>query len=71
MIIGYASSPGTARANRRLSEARASAVARYFAAHQVDPAALTVVGQGATRFVGPGPSAANRRVVVLVTDPLG
>jgi len=71
VIIGYASSPGTARANRLLSQRRASAVARYFAAHQVDPAALTVVGQGATRFVGPGPSAANRRVVVLVADPLG
>jgi len=71
MIIGYASSPGTARANRRLSEVRASAVARFFAEHHVDPAALTVVGQGATGFVGPGPSAANRRVVVLVTNPLG
>lgn len=71
VIIGYASSPGTARANRRLSESRAVAVARYFAAHHVDPAALTVVGQGATGFVGPGPSAANRRVVVLVADPLG
>ena len=52
MIIGYASSPGTARANRRLSEARAAAVARYFTAHHVDPGALTVVGQGATGFVG-------------------
>ena len=71
VIIGYASSPGTARANRRLSEARAAAVARYFTAHHVDPGALTVVGQGATGFVGPGPSAANRRVVVLVANPLG
>jgi outer membrane protein OmpA-like peptidoglycan-associated protein len=43
-------------------------VAAFFEAHGVPPSALVVVGHGATDLVAPGPSAANRRVVVVIDE---
>lgn len=45
------------------------AVAAFFEAHGVSPSALLVAGHGATDLVAPGPSAANRRVVVVIDEP--
>ena len=69
VINGYASAPGGARHNQKLSENRAAAVAAFFEAHGISAAALLVVGHGATGLVAPGTSPDNRRVVVVVEEP--
>ena len=68
VINGYASTTGSMSRNDSLSQARAAAVAAFFEAHGVSPSALLAVGHGATDLVAPGPSAANRRVVVVIDD---
>ncbi len=69
VINGYASTPGRVRANYLLSYARADAVARFFEAHGIPSSRLDIVGHGADDLVAAGPSAANRRVVVVVEEP--
>jgi outer membrane protein OmpA-like peptidoglycan-associated protein len=69
VINGYASAPGGARHNQKLSENRAAAVAAFFEARGISAAALLVVGHGATSFVAPGTSPDNRRVIVVVEEP--
>lgn len=69
VINGYASAPGGASRNQRLSEHRAAAVAAFFEARGISPAALLVVGHGASNFVAAGASPDNRRVVVVVEEP--
>jgi outer membrane protein OmpA-like peptidoglycan-associated protein len=69
VVNGYASTPGRRRANLRLSYARAAAVAAFLEAHGIPASALEVVGHGSTGLVGPGASAANRRVVVIIEEP--
>jgi peptidoglycan-binding protein ArfA len=69
VINGFASTPGSAAANYRLSCARAAAVAGFLAAHGVPASSLEVVGHGASDLVAPGPSGANRRVVVIIEIP--
>jgi outer membrane protein OmpA-like peptidoglycan-associated protein len=71
IISGFASTPGTARANYLLSYARASAAARYLESKNVPASALIIVGHGATDLTGPGASGANRRVLVVVQQPAG
>ena len=68
VVNGYASATGSMSRNNSLSQARAAAVAAFFEAHGVPPSALVVVGHGATDLVAPGPSAANRRVVVVIDE---
>lgn len=68
VVNGYASATGSMSRNNSLSQARAAAVAAFFEAHGVSPSALLVVGHGATDLVAPGPSAANRRVVVVIDE---
>jgi len=68
VINGYASTPGSAAANYRLSYARAAAVAGFFVARGIPASSLVIVGHGATGLVAPGPSAANRRVTVVIED---
>ena len=69
VVNGYASATGSMSRNNTLSQARAAAVAAFFEAHGVSPSALLVAGHGATDLVAPGPSAANRRVVVVIDEP--
>jgi|GEM_PF-880673 outer membrane protein OmpA-like peptidoglycan-associated protein len=69
VINGYASAPGSAAANYRLSFARATAVAAYLEARGVPEYSLIIVGHGASDLVAPGPSGSNRRVVVVVEEP--
>jgi outer membrane protein OmpA-like peptidoglycan-associated protein len=69
VINGFASVPGSARSNQRLSQDRAAAVARYLEARGVPGAALFVVGHGASNLVAPGSSGDNRRVVVVIEEP--
>jgi outer membrane protein OmpA-like peptidoglycan-associated protein len=71
VVNGFASTPGSASRNYALSQARAAAVARFFEVHGVSAFSLLVVGHGATDLVGPGPAAANRRVVVVIEEPSG
>ncbi len=66
VVNGYASAPGGAERNQRLSQDRAAAVAAYLEAHGVSPAALFVVGHGASNLVTAGSPGDNRRVVVVV-----
>ena len=68
VVNGYASATGNVNRNNSLSQARAAAVAAFFEAHGVPPSALVVVGHGAADLVAPGPSAANRRVVVVIDE---
>jgi outer membrane protein OmpA-like peptidoglycan-associated protein len=63
---GYASTPGTAAANYFLSFERATAVARWLEANGIPESALVIVGHGASDVIGPGASAANRRVLVVI-----
>ncbi len=67
VVDGYASTTGPTRANLTLSVARADAVVAFLVAHGVPAARLEASGHGATDLVAPGPSAANRRVVVVVS----
>jgi len=69
VVNGYASAPGSAARNQRLSQDRAAAVARYLEAHGVSAAELFVVGHGASNLVGSGSSGDNRRVVVVIDQP--
>jgi outer membrane protein OmpA-like peptidoglycan-associated protein len=71
VVNGYASTTGSMSANDQLSQARAAAVVGFFEAHGVSPSALVVVGHGSTALVAPGPSGANRRVVVVIGEPAG
>ena len=71
VINGFASTPGTAAANYALSFERATAVASFFEAHGVAASSLIIVGHGASDLVGPGDSAANRRVLVVIQEPGG
>jgi outer membrane protein OmpA-like peptidoglycan-associated protein len=68
VINGYASTPGTAEANYLLSFERATAVARWLEADGVPESAVIIVGHGASDVVGPGASAANRRVLVVIEE---
>jgi outer membrane protein OmpA-like peptidoglycan-associated protein len=69
VINGYASTPGSSETNYRLSYARAAAVAAFLEARGIPASSLDVVGHGATDLVAAGPSAANRRVVVVIEEP--
>jgi outer membrane protein OmpA-like peptidoglycan-associated protein len=69
VVNGYASTPGTAAHNQKLSQARATAVATFLQAHGVPKSHLLVVGHGATDLVASGPSGDNRRVVVVIEEP--
>jgi outer membrane protein OmpA-like peptidoglycan-associated protein len=69
VINGYASTTGSAAVNDRLSYARAASVAGFYEAHGVPPYSLVIAGHGAADPVAAGPSAANRRVTVQITDP--
>ena len=71
VINGFASTPGTAEGNYALSYERATAVAGFFEARGVAASSLIIVGHGASDPVGPGDSAANRRVLVVVQEPGG
>jgi len=71
VINGYASTPGSSERNLRLSYARAAAVAAFLEAQGVPPSSLDIVGHGASDLVAPGPSGANRRVVVVIEEPGG
>jgi len=66
VVNAYASSTGTPGANLVLSERRGEQVAAFLAASGVDPATIAVFAHGATDFIAPGPSPANRRVSVVV-----
>ena len=69
VINGYASTPGSARANYLLSYQRAARVAGFLEAHGVPAAALIIVGHGATDQFGAGSPDANRRVLVVSEQP--
>jgi outer membrane protein OmpA-like peptidoglycan-associated protein len=69
VINGYASTPGSSEVNYLLSYARAAAVAGFLEAHGIPASSLDVAGHGATDLVAAGPSAANRRVVVVIEEP--
>jgi outer membrane protein OmpA-like peptidoglycan-associated protein len=69
VINGYASTPGSTRRNYLLSYARAAAVAGFLEAHGVPATSLTVVGHGDSDLIAAGPSAANRRVIVVISEP--
>ena len=68
VINGFASTTGTPEGNYLLSYERATAVAHYFESQQIPASSLIIVGHGATDTVGPGDSAANRRVLVVVEE---
>jgi outer membrane protein OmpA-like peptidoglycan-associated protein len=70
VINGYASSPGTPATNYQLSYARANAVAVFLEAHGVPASSLAIVGHGSIDLVADGPSGANRRVVVVIEEPV-
>jgi outer membrane protein OmpA-like peptidoglycan-associated protein len=70
VVNGYASAPGSSQHNQQLSQNRAAAVAGYLEAHGVSPAVLFVVGHGASDFVAPGSSRDNRRVVIVIEEPI-
>ena len=69
VINGFTSTTGNERTNLRLSDARAAAVAAWLEARNIPASSLDVVGHGATDLVAAGPSAANRRVVVIIEEP--
>jgi outer membrane protein OmpA-like peptidoglycan-associated protein len=69
VINGYASTPGSRKANYFLSYARAAAVAAFLEAHGIPASSLDIVGHGASDLVAAGPSGANRRVVVVIEEP--
>lgn len=71
VIGGYASTPGSTETNYRLSYARAAAVTTFFESHGVQASSLVIVGHGAGDLIAPGPSAANRRVIVVIEKTQG
>ncbi len=70
VINGYASTPGTPGGNYLLSYARAAAVASFLESAGIPASSLVVVGHGASNLIAPGPSAANRRVTIVVEEPV-
>jgi len=70
VVSGFASTTGSARHNQVLSQERASAVARYLESRGISRSSLLVVGHGASNLVAPGSSGDNRRVVVVVEEPV-
>jgi outer membrane protein OmpA-like peptidoglycan-associated protein len=70
VINGYASTPGSSQANYLLSYARAAAVAGFLEARGIPASSLEIIGHGATDLVAAGPSGANRRVVVVIEEPV-
>ena len=70
VVNGFASSPGSEHHNQVLSQDRASVVARYLEARNVPRSSLIVVGHGASNLVAPGSSGDNRRVVVVIEEPV-
>ena len=70
VVNGFASSPGSEHHNQVLSQDRASVVARYLEARNVARSSLIVVGHGASNLVAPGSSGDNRRVVVVIEEPV-
>jgi outer membrane protein OmpA-like peptidoglycan-associated protein len=68
VINGYASTTGTGGGNYLLSYTRAAAVARFLEAHAIPASSLVVVGHGASNLIAPGPSAANRRVTIVIEE---
>ena len=71
VVNGFASAPGGRRHNQVLSQERAAAVSAYLEARGVSRSSLVVVGHGASDLVAPGSSGDNRRVVVVVAEPVG
>jgi outer membrane protein OmpA-like peptidoglycan-associated protein len=69
VVNGYASAPGTARHNQRLSLARASSVVAFLVAHGMPEDKLIPVGHGSRDPVPEGSAADNRRVVVVIEQP--
>jgi outer membrane protein OmpA-like peptidoglycan-associated protein len=69
VINGYASTPGSAKHNKWLSERRATAVAKFLERRGVPQSSLQVFGHGASNLVAPGASGNNRRVVVVIEEP--
>lgn len=65
VINGYASTPGSARANYLLSYQRAARVAGFLEEQGVPSSSLIIVGHGATDEFGGGSPNANRRVLVI------
>ena len=62
---------GSAAGNYLIFYARAAAVAAFLEAHGIPASSLVVVGHGANDLIAPGPSGANRRVTVVIEEPLG
>jgi outer membrane protein OmpA-like peptidoglycan-associated protein len=71
VINGFASTPGTAKANYILSFERAVAVAQFLEMNGVPESSLIIVGHGVTDPIGSGASGANRRVLVVIEEPSG
>jgi outer membrane protein OmpA-like peptidoglycan-associated protein len=69
VINGYASTTGSEQVNLSISYARAEAVAAWLEARGIPAFSLDIVAHGATDLVAAGPSAANRRVVVVIEEP--
>jgi outer membrane protein OmpA-like peptidoglycan-associated protein len=69
VISGFASTTGDKRTNMYISDKRAAAVAAWLEARGIPASSLDIVGHGATDLVAAGPSAANRRVVVIIEEP--
>jgi outer membrane protein OmpA-like peptidoglycan-associated protein len=69
VLNGFASVPGTALSNYRLSYRRAAAVAAFFEAHGIPAASLIIVGHGSRDLTKPGRSGQNRRVTVVIERP--
>ena len=70
VVNGFASSPGSGHHNQVLSQDRASVVARYLEARKIPRSSLIAVGHGASNLVAPGSSGDNRRVVVVIEEPV-
>jgi outer membrane protein OmpA-like peptidoglycan-associated protein len=70
VVNGFASTPGSPHHNEVLSQDRASAVATYLEARGISRSSLVVVGHGASNLVAPGSSGDNRRVVVVIEEPV-
>lgn len=70
VVNGFASAPGSPHHNQVLSQDRAAVVARYLEARRVPRSSLIAVGHGASNLVAPGSSGDNRRVVVVIEEPV-
>jgi outer membrane protein OmpA-like peptidoglycan-associated protein len=70
VVNGFASTPGSRHHNEVLSQNRASAVATYLDARGISRSFLVIVGHGASNLVAPGSSGDNRRVVVVIEEPV-